>query len=453
MTWFDVGGLADGTTLPNDTSDYLPVRPVSQKRDNYSFADAITNGVGGFFTLLATGAGQSVNQAGGNLVLTSGTTAKSETIIRSVKSWRNALTLRWAAMLSQRIANQSFIVELVDVLGDNLSYTITSATSITVTIPANPFTAANVGQSVTIGNFNGTGTWMSGSAAIASVSGNNVTFTVAGFAAGTGTCSIWGWNFHQLVYSGTSALAAAFNTQRKGWQRGAATTSTATTASPGHVGIIDVEDGQVAWLEQTRGGYTASPTLRTAWYGDVPDNDIDLRLQIRLLNGSTAPASTTTWTLGFVAIENYLPQQVSVSSIRPQNPAGRTAVVVESGFTTVGPTASSGNSDSAFNQTTAASLNVTTLKASAANLHEITVSNPTASPVYVKLYNKASNPTVGTDVPIMTIPVAAGATVAYEFGFYGKRFGTGLALAVTGAMATADTTNATAGALVSASYV
>ena len=36
-------------------------------------------------------------------------------------------------------------------------------------------------------------------------------------------------------------------------------------------------------------------------------------------------------------------------------------------------------------------------------MYVLTASNPTATAAYLKLYNKASAPTVGTDVPVLTI--------------------------------------------------
>lgn len=105
-----------------------------------------------------------------------------------------------------------------------------------------------------------------------------------------------------------------------------------------------------------------------------------------------------------------------------------------------------------YNVVSAASTNAASVKSSAGNLYEITVSNPTATPIYVKLYNKASAPTVGTDVPVLTIPVAAGATVALQFGSSGKRFTTGIAIAATAAAAATDTAAAVAGVQINASY-
>lgn len=103
--------------------------------------------------------------------------------------------------------------------------------------------------------------------------------------------------------------------------------------------------------------------------------------------------------------------------------------------------------------TTAATTNATSLKTTAGNVYALTVSNVTANAIYLKLYNKASSPTVGTDVPLMTIPVVANSFQAIEFGRLGARFSTGIAYAVTGAITTADTTAVLAGSLITIDYV
>lgn len=121
--------------------------------------------------------------------------------------------------------------------------------------------------------------------------------------------------------------------------------------------------------------------------------------------------------------------------------------------TVAGTVTNTSATPTALKVVTAATTNATSVKASAANLYEITYSNVTDTAMYVKLYNKASAPTVGTDVPIATFPVAAGATLTYEFGPTGKRFAIGLALAVTGAATYSDTSAATAGMQISGSYL
>jgi len=93
----------------------------------------------------------------------------------------------------------------------------------------------------------------------------------------------------------------------------------------------------------------------------------------------------------------------------------------------------------------AATTNATSLKATAGNVFVVAASNVSASGRFVKFYNKATAPTVGTDVPVLVVPVAANSTVAIEFGILGMRFATGIAYAITGAIADADTTAVGAG--------
>ena len=110
-----------------------------------------------------------------------------------------------------------------------------------------------------------------------------------------------------------------------------------------------------------------------------------------------------------------------------------------------------------YNLVTAATTNAASVKSTAGNLFELTISNPTATAAYVKLYNKASAPTVGTDVPVLTIPVPATAagvgTVTLNLGILGKRFATGIALAVTGAAVATDTTATVAGIQINGTYI
>jgi hypothetical protein len=111
------------------------------------------------------------------------------------------------------------------------------------------------------------------------------------------------------------------------------------------------------------------------------------------------------------------------------------------------------NAGTDYAMVSAATTNGASVKATAGNLFELSLFNVTAATVYLKLYNKTSAPTVGTDVPIMTIPVAAGALYSAEFGRLGKRFSTGIALAITGAAVATDTTAVAAGAQLAATYV
>jgi hypothetical protein len=95
-------------------------------------------------------------------------------------------------------------------------------------------------------------------------------------------------------------------------------------------------------------------------------------------------------------------------------------------------------------QTSAATTNATSVKASAGNLLSIVANNTGAAIAYIKLYNSAAAPTVGTTAIVLTIAVPAGGFVNLNFGAAGARFSTGIASAVTNLGTDADTTAVTA---------
>jgi len=92
----------------------------------------------------------------------------------------------------------------------------------------------------------------------------------------------------------------------------------------------------------------------------------------------------------------------------------------------------------------AASTNATSAKASAGNVYAVKGYNAAASARYLKLYNKASAPTVGTDVPRLTIYIPASTAFALDWPM-GHYFSTGIAYALTTGSADADTGALTAG--------
>jgi hypothetical protein len=86
----------------------------------------------------------------------------------------------------------------------------------------------------------------------------------------------------------------------------------------------------------------------------------------------------------------------------------------------------------------AATTNPTVVKASAGEVYHINGANLKATAVYLKLYNKATAPTVGTDVPVMTVHLAATSTFRVEIprGLY---FATGIGYALTTGAGDLDT--------------
>ena len=99
----------------------------------------------------------------------------------------------------------------------------------------------------------------------------------------------------------------------------------------------------------------------------------------------------------------------------------------------------------AFVLNSAATTNATSVKASAGTIYSITISNVGAAAVFVKIYNLATTPTVGTSTIALTIPVAASGVANIQFAATGMRFGTGIALATTNLVADTDTTVVAAG--------
>lgn len=284
-----------------------------------SFSKAISSGVDpNYFTIIpAIGAGMAVSQAAGLLSVATGTTANAETVIRSNRSFTDDIIFRYGLSLSQRIANQSFFVELVDVIGDGLTVSIDSATQITVTIPQNPFTSESVGQSMYVGNYTGTGVFISGRYPIASVNGNNVVFTVAGFTTGAGTVSVFGHNYHHVLYDGTTATSAKYDAQRKGYASGDSSTTISSTASTGHSGIVSMINSVSQFADH--GANSGTATLRVDRTTNLPVDADKLYIQIRAVNGSTAPASTTTLSINYISLLNAEAPVVTIAGTLPQS--------------------------------------------------------------------------------------------------------------------------------------
>ena len=304
--------------MPNQDTPSLPVRQLPQKYWDWSFSKAFTNNIDTTkAALLKTGSGQTVNQTGGNLVITSGTTVNAETVIRSLESWSGALTFWEATTLSQRIANNNFYHELVDVIGDLLPYTIVNTTTVDVQKIAHGFTDQNVGQRMDLCALSSVGVPMEG--VIASIpNADTIRFTVAGWpASGSGTLSLTGWNKIELNYTGTTATNVNFNTRRQGYQNTAVTATINTTAS-GHQAAVNISGGVSSLSDQvlTSAGIFSN---RNTWKLNVPEPGIELFYQIRAKNGTTAPASNTTWTIGMLRVEDYIAQQVEITSTRQQS--------------------------------------------------------------------------------------------------------------------------------------
>lgn len=180
-----------------------------------------------------------------------------------------------------------------------------------------------------------------------------------------------------------------------------------------------------------------------------PNDGKAYKLLMRFKNVS-APGSATTVTIGRILVVNNFENRVQISGGEGDTVANKAVAVnitntpnmtVSAGLpispsTSVGPTTTN-------RVTSAATTNATSIKASAGVLLGGYIRNRHATlERWVKFYNKASAPTVGTDIPVLTLGVKAGERIelAAVLGAAGMRFSTGIAMAITGAYADSDTT-------------
>lgn len=463
------------TANPVSTTNPLPVQGTAPLFWRVGFAESGA-GLQGLaaseITLMQTGPGMTINQTGGNLTIATGTTANSETVLRSNLAFRGSLLARYKAILSQRIINQTFRFELADLIGTGLAYTINSATSVTVTFPANnPFAANSVGQFVRLSTITGAA-GIPGRYAIASVSGLTVTFTVAAWpATGSGTLTLYGLNWLANEYTGTTATNSSFDCQRRGWASGNTTATINTTASPGHVGQIAFDVLSASLADALVASSTSFQWAnRATRLENIPDEDVDLYLFVVVQNGSTAPASTTTLTVGFVQVEDQTRDKVRITSSDPvaANPVQvqllnttitanqGTMVALPAGTNAVGDfggqyRANATGAATPHHIVSAASTNAANIKASAGRVVGWGLVNTTASYQYVKLHNSAAAPTAGAGVA-MTIAIPPNSVNNSPPSFGGIAFGTGIGRTIVTGSADTDATATTLGAVVGDIY-
>lgn len=299
-------------------ADGQPVRVIGQEVWNVSFADSGASVLSSDFTTPIVGTGITYNQASSSLNIVAGTTANSEFLTRSTTNWRGSLRLKFGIVASQRIVNNNFAILLADLIGEGLTYTINSATSVTVNLTGHTFTASSVGQFINLAGITGAA-GVAGRYAIASiVAGVSITFTVAGWpASGSGTLTLFGHSYVRNLFTGVTATNVAFDAQRRGWASGDTTATINTTASPGTVIHAELSGREVFLMDQLRATSTQpNVTTRASRVENIPDDNLDLYVWIWNFNGTTAPASSTTFTLGFISVEKFANMPVYIQGFR-----------------------------------------------------------------------------------------------------------------------------------------
>jgi hypothetical protein len=107
-----------------------------------------------------------------------------------------------------------------------------------------------------------------------------------------------------------------------------------------------------------------------------------------------------------------------------------------------------GTAATSFPFQSAASTNTQLIAAGARKLYGYSFQNLTATPAFVKLYNKASAPVLASDIPVAVIQVPANGASPVFSSEMGRSFPLGIAFACTGLLANADATATAAGQII-----
>lgn len=151
----------------------------------------------------------------------------------------------------------------------------------------------------------------------------------------------------------------------------------------------------------------------------------------------------TAWTSG-TQVWTMIPGTYATEPIPGAQVTGTQPVTVTAG--TVNPVVPA----TPYFLNSAATTNGALILTGTSNVSSFYATNEGATAAYIKLYNKATAPTVGTDVPEMTIPVPAAVSgvpgvATIPIGFHGFRFALGLGIAITRNAVHTDTTAIGAG--------
>lgn len=184
----------------------------------------------------------------------------------------------------------------------------------------------------------------------------------------------------------------------------------------------------------------------------VPGPEQVLQVRLRVAN-SSAPASSSTLSVTGVLVTDITEVPVDLTNCGGSSPAEAVpAMLVPGSVVTATPAVSSygGGAVPVHQSILAAGINATVVRSSPITIAGGTITNPTASDVWLKLYNQVVAPAPASHTPVMTIRVPAGSNVNLSalLPAVGLRLFNGLAFVVTAQPAKADNTGVSAGVIV-----
>jgi len=387
--------------FPADTAGMVTSNRVKFS-DNFFSLDTTNN-----WDLVQTGSGQTVSVAGTSngsryLNIATGVTTNSETILLSKKTFRLPIELCFGLSMSQRIANQSVYVEFVGV--DSSGEVETDAT----------FTGTESENAKNLAGFR--------------------------FSATTATQAFY--IVRGAAISESVSAATTFGTT--------AATGTTPNFIPASIFDINADHEEIVFTSRAVDS-SAVNTLGGKRTSVVLDPNKDYKIRIRVANGAVAPASTTDVRLHFVTAMSSNTVSVDFMRYMGRSDLSDSLPVIISNTPTVSgsislvsATAAGGIATVSRLLTSAATVNSTLVKGSVGRIYSIGLYNSSATVKFLKLYNKATAPTVGTDTPLVTIALPPTSAYIHDFDV-GISFSLGIGYGITGAVADADTTAIAAG--------
>lgn len=258
------------------------------------------------------------------------------------------------------------------------------------------------------------------------------------------------------LFDSTSATSNKYRVVAKGQYLDSGAVATTTTAGGGMFEIESSADE--VWFHSNAVDVATARAASFRRNIKVPDPDRLYKIRIRAVNSSTAPASSTTLTIPFIAVEDYAEITAEIVGARGNaSGAGSLPVTVAntpnvsvSGVAQVqlSPQTSSGGFTNFGKIVSTASTNGTSIKGSNGTLGSMVAQNVSSLTRYLKLFNKASAPSVGVDAPFHVYVLPPNSTFVVPIPAMGWRLGAGIAIAITGGISDTDATAIGAGEVV-----
>lgn len=258
-------------------------------------------------------------------------------------------------------------------------------------------------------------------------------------------------NWAAIIFDGTTAANERIGVRAEGLSpdvpvSAAFGTSAATGTTPNFIQAfnfeITINSEMVAFQANAINSTTAGTVIKRT--NVVPNPDKQYALRIRAKNTGVT-ASATDFRIHIVRVLDASRVSVDFGIIggridaQAALPVALTSQTMTVSSTTLLPSATVGGTTSTHHRISTNDTNLVNVKNSAGSVTSIEISNFDTVPVFFKLYNKASAPVLASDTPIKTIMIPAGQTIILDKTIY-YRLSSGISFALTGGITDTDTT-------------